>query len=87
MCWCTPELRTPNCGKPNCHPPGKQPLRLMPATVRLDHGQVVEAIRAFVEAAGYRPGEVTIQCTPADRNGPDSFSAEVEVNTPTEPRP
>ena len=21
MCWCTPMLRTPNCGKPNCIPP------------------------------------------------------------------
>lgn len=23
MCWCTPEIRTPNCGKINCHPPVK----------------------------------------------------------------
>jgi hypothetical protein len=21
MCWCTPEIRTPNCGKPGCVPP------------------------------------------------------------------
>jgi hypothetical protein len=20
MCWCNPNIRTPNCGKPNCHP-------------------------------------------------------------------
>lgn len=25
MCWCTPMLRTPNCGRPNCHPPGQPP--------------------------------------------------------------
>lgn len=21
MCWCRPEIRTPNCGSPACHPP------------------------------------------------------------------
>jgi hypothetical protein len=20
MCWCRPEIRTPNCGRPECHP-------------------------------------------------------------------
>ena len=23
MCWCRPEIRTPDCGRPECHPPGK----------------------------------------------------------------
>lgn len=23
MCWCTPEIRTPNCGKMGCHPPSR----------------------------------------------------------------
>lgn len=27
MCWCTPELRTPDCGKPDCHPPGRPDLK------------------------------------------------------------
>lgn len=21
MCWCTPNIRTPNCGRIGCHPP------------------------------------------------------------------
>jgi len=23
MCWCRPEIRTPNCDRVECHPPGK----------------------------------------------------------------
>ena len=23
MCWCTPSIRTPDCGSPECHPPNK----------------------------------------------------------------
>lgn len=25
MCWCNPEIRTPNCGKTNCIPPQPSP--------------------------------------------------------------
>jgi len=23
MCWCRPEIRTPQCNRPGCHPPAK----------------------------------------------------------------
>lgn len=26
MCWCTPEIRTPNCGAIGCHPPRNETL-------------------------------------------------------------
>jgi hypothetical protein len=26
MCWCTPEIRTPNCGKIGCYPPRDEEL-------------------------------------------------------------
>lgn len=31
MCWCRPEIRTPECDRPNCHPPGK-PKAMPPTT-------------------------------------------------------
>lgn len=24
MCWCRPEIRTPQCDRPGCHPPAKR---------------------------------------------------------------
>jgi hypothetical protein len=27
MCWCRPEIRTPNCGRPECHPPVNNTLQ------------------------------------------------------------
>lgn len=29
MCWCRPEIRTPQCDRPGCHPPTKTPPRTL----------------------------------------------------------
>lgn len=48
MCWCTPNVRTPQCERPGCHPPGSpRPPSTPPGPVQgvelLDDGRKVLA--------------------------------------------
>ncbi len=50
------------------------------ATVELNQADIAAAIRDYLRPQGYRPGEVRLVSTPHQRNGPDTFSAVVEVD-------
>lgn len=64
-------------------------MKFSKATVRLEHDDVKEAIRQYVAAQGWHVGAVIIAVDPHQYNGPDTFSATVEVEprAAVEPKP
>lgn len=58
----------------------RTPLKVIPATVQLDESQIKEAIDEYVQKHGYEVGKVTISGRNNQLNGPDNFSAVVEVS-------
>jgi hypothetical protein len=61
-------------------PNPRERLQVSPATVHLDERHIRWAIDEYVQKSGYKVGKVTLSATPHQTNGPDSFSAVVEVS-------
>ena len=54
-------------------------MQYKPANVTLVEVEIKIAIDQYVQKMGYDVKKVTLEATPHQRNGPDSFSALVEV--------
>jgi hypothetical protein len=57
-------------------------MRFEPAKMLLNEQQISDAIAHKVREQGYEVGRITLTCSPHQFNGPDTFSAVVEVDLP-----
>lgn len=67
MCWCTPGIRTPNCGAINCHPPAADrsfinvtPHNFVPNMPRPWFGALIADLIAHAKVAEVRVTRTTV---------------------------
>lgn len=74
MCWCRPEVRTPNCGGPNCHPPIAKPVKAQVIDIE-------EAMPHFcIIGPKNEPHVVPVDCIVAMAEGRIELTREGQLN-------